>query len=211
MQDDRYTVQTAPGESRTVALAGSGSIELAGNTRLELDRDDPRFARLEEGQAMFNIEHHAAHPFTLHLGDDTLVDLGTAFDVRRDRSGVTVSVAEGKVAFNPRTGTSVRLEPGTMLAVPADSASLVLSKIAVDQVGEWRQGRLTFRQDSLSQIADRLSSATGISFSAAPENSDETYSGSVLTGPLRKDPRMLGPLLGVNVTLVGNGWLIQAQ
>src|SRR5690606_10247875 len=55
--DDRYTVETAPGELRTIALADGGQIALGGGTRLALDDDEPRFARLEEGQALFTIQH----------------------------------------------------------------------------------------------------------------------------------------------------------
>lgn len=207
MQGDRYTLETAPGQMRTVALSGGGAIELAGGTRLVLDHDDPRFASLEVGQALFTVQHDADHPFKLKLGDDTVVDVGTVFDARRDEASTSVAVAEGAVMLNPHA-QRVRLAPGDTVVRHAGSADYVLNRVPVEQIGEWRQGRLTFRQASLEEIAERLTRATGLSYTAAPGNAAQAYSGSVLIEPLRDDPRSLGALLGVTVTPAGKGWVI---
>ncbi len=49
MRSDTYAVETAPGEHRMIALGDDGKIELAGGTRIVLDRDDPRMASLDRG------------------------------------------------------------------------------------------------------------------------------------------------------------------
>src|SRR5690606_14025128 len=59
-----YTVETAPGEVQLLALGDGGEIALAGGSRIVLDRDDTRFASLEQGQALFIIEHDDSAPFT---------------------------------------------------------------------------------------------------------------------------------------------------
>jgi transmembrane sensor len=209
MTDERYTVETAPGELRTVALAGGGQIELAGGTRLLLEQDDPRFARLEQGQALFTIRHDEADPFRLEVGEDTLVDAGTVFDVRRTASAMTVAVAEGAVIFNP-SAQNVRLEPGDILTSAAGSPAYSLRKFPAAQIGEWRQGRVTFEGASLAEIASELSRATGIAYRADPGTAAQAVSGSILVGPLREDPRALGPLLGVTVRQSDDAWVIAA-
>src|SRR5690554_1015294 len=73
-----YVVETAPGEVRLVELEGVGQVELAGASRIVLDRDDARFATLEEGPALSSIEHP---PFTVAVGEATLLAVGTVFDV----------------------------------------------------------------------------------------------------------------------------------
>src|SRR5688572_12548557 len=83
LRGDSYTLETAPGEVRLVELEGGGEIALAGGSRIVLDRGNPRSASLEQGQALFTIEHDASAPFTLRVGADTLVDVGTVFDVQR--------------------------------------------------------------------------------------------------------------------------------
>jgi transmembrane sensor len=207
--DERYMVETAPGELRTVALAGGGQIELAGGSRLLLEEDDPRFARLEQGQALFTIRHDETDPFRLEVGEDTLVDAGTIFDVRRTASFMTVAVAEGAVIFNP-SAQNVRLEPGDVLTSAAGSPAYSLSKSAPAQIGEWRQGRVTFESASLADIATELSRATGIAYRADPGTAAQAVSGSILVGPLREDPRALGPLLGLSVRQSGDAWIIAA-
>ena len=209
MRDQRYTVETAPGQLRTVALADGGSVELSGGTRLVLDHGDARFASLEAGQALFTVHHDAAHPFSLKLGDDTVVDAGTVFEVRRDSAGTSVAVSEGSVIFNPES-QKVRLGSGEMIARAAHSDRYVVTRVPVEQVGEWREGRITFRQASLAEIADRLARASGVAYSAGRGGAVQAYSGSVLVAPLRSEPQSLGPLLGVKVTPAGKGWVIEA-
>jgi transmembrane sensor len=209
-RSDRYFVETAPGQLRSVALSGGGRIDLGGGSRIQLDRDDPRFASLDEGQALFTIRHDPRHPFSLKLGDDTVVDVGTVFDARRDKESSSVAVAEGSVMLNP-DNLHVQLKPGDVVVRRAGSADYRLSKVPLEQIGEWREGRLTFRQASLGEIAERLSRATGVSYTAAAGSEGQAFSGSVLVAPLRSDPRALGPLLGVNVTPAGKRWVVGTQ
>lgn len=207
--DSRYAVETAPGEFRTVALADGGSVELSGDTRLLLDADDPRFARLEGGQALFSIRHDEANPFAVAVGEDRLVDAGTVFDVRFEGGGMQVAVAEGLVVFNPAT-QNVLVRPGHMLRRRAGSQDYALSEISPAQVGEWREGRLTFEGAPLSHVAAELSRMTGSRFAAAPSGA-RTFSGSILIDPVRKDPRSLGALLGAQVRRQDGGWIIEAD
>lgn len=207
--DDRYVIETAPGEMRTMALGDGDRAALGGGTRLELDRGDHRFASLDQGQALFTIRHDEAHPFKLKLGDDTVLDAGTVFDARRDGGGISVAVAEGLVVFNPGH-QNVALTRGEMLSRKAGSPNVEISRIPVEQVGEWREGRITFRAASLDEIAERLSRATGVSYRAATGD-PATYSGSILTAPLRSEPQLLGDLLGVRVSETADGWVIAGR
>lgn len=201
------TYVTAPGETRTIALERGGSIALAGGTRLQLDRRDPRNARLEEGQALFTIHHDDARPFRLAVGDATLVDVGTIFDVRHEAGSLRVAVAEGAVQFNPDR-QDVRIDPGQVLA--SDGRRYTLAAIAPGEVGEWREGRLTFAAAPLADVAADLTRATGTRFSVAPGAAGRTVSGSILVAPLRQDPQALGPLLDVSVRRTEDGWTLGA-
>ncbi len=202
-----YTVETAPGETRLVELDGGGQILLAGGTRMVFDRSDPHSASLENGQALFTLRHDSARPFTLTVGEDTLVDVGTVFDVEHGGGRMTVAVSEGAVAFNPR-GQNVRVDPGQMLSSEAGSGQYHLTSIPVDQVGEWREGRLTFQDATLAEVAADLSRATGVTFAVAERSAESRVSGSLVVEPLRSDPRALGPLLGVSVRYNGEAWEI---
>src|SRR3546814_6237810 len=56
-------IETAPGEHRTVTLADGSTIAINGASRLVLDDDRQRFARLERGEAMFHVVHKDDEPF----------------------------------------------------------------------------------------------------------------------------------------------------
>lgn len=210
MQPGAYVVETAPGETRMIALEDGSSVLLAGGSRIELDHRDPRFAELEAGQALFRIRHDEATPFRVDVGRNELVDLGTVFDVRLSGDLTTVAVSEGAVAFNPRA-QNVRVDPGHVLTNVAGSAEYRLDTIAPSQVGEWSEGRLTFQDAALEAVAADLSRATGVSFSVAPGGAQRRVSGSLLLEPVKKDPASLGPLLGVKVRKADSGWVIEAQ
>ncbi|BBC72056.1 conserved hypothetical protein [Altererythrobacter sp. B11] len=205
----RERFETAPGETRVIALADGGRIALAGGTVLQVDPENPREASLEAGQALFTIPHDPARPFRLAVGGDTVMDVGTVFDVKRDPQAVIVAVAEGAVLFNP-DGQKVTLRPGQMLSSPVGSDSYRIEAVPPVQVGEWQDGRLTFRDAPLEQVAADLARATGIAFRPAAGAEQRRISGSVLLPPIREDPRALGQLLGTRLDRVDEAWVIQA-
>src|SRR3546814_584527 len=61
-------IETAPGEHRTVTLADGSTIAINGTSRLVLDDDRQRFARLERGEAMFHVVHKDDDPFVVEAG-----------------------------------------------------------------------------------------------------------------------------------------------
>lgn len=204
-----YTVETAPGETEFVDLDGS-HVELAGGSRIVLDRDNPRRASLEHGQALFTVEHDPDAPFVVTVGDDTLVDVGTVFDVKHTTSETVLSVSEGAVVFNPKR-QNVEVTPGQRLVSAPGSDAYRLTEVPAGQVGEWRQGRLTFDDARLADVAADLSRLSGVDFAVSPGSANQRVSGSLMVQPLRDDPRSLGPLLGVNVRYEGNSWEIGAR
>jgi len=205
-----YAIETAPGEHRAIALGDGDRIDLAGGSRIVLDRSDPRFAALDRGQALFTIRHDEAKPFRVEAGGNELVDIGTVFDVKHDAGTLTLAVSEGAVAFNPRR-QNVQVNPGQVLTSAAGSAAYRVAAISLAQVGEWREGRLTFQDRTLAEVAADLSRASGLRFEVAPAAAGKRVSGSLLVDPVRADPRAAGPLLGVTVRPAGDGWVIEGN
>ncbi|HEX2793917.1 MAG TPA: FecR domain-containing protein [Croceicoccus sp.] len=202
---DHYTVETAPGTMRTVDLGQGTQVAVAGGSRIRFDRNDPRYASLETGRAVFIVRHDESDPFRVTVGPDTLVDVGTVFEVRYDDAAFSLAVSEGAVQFNP-DGANVHVAAGQQLARTA--SGLQLSPIAGAQVGEWREGRLTFEAQPLSAVARDLTRATGIAFTVGAKATGQPVSGSILIDPVRRDPASLGPLLGVRMTRQGEGWML---
>lgn len=206
-RDQRYTVATRPGEQRTVALADGSSIVLAGGSRVRLDAADPRSAAVEAGQMLFNVRHDSAAPFRVRVGDLSLVDLGTVFDVRLAGAHTRVAVAEGAVMVRGG-GAAVRLDPGQ--AVVADGASLRRERQDVDEIGSWREGLLTFSDAAMGEVAEELSRTLALRITVAPAIRDRPFNGTVEVAALRRDPAMMGALFGVEARRDGDGWTLDA-
>ena len=205
MTPDLYTVETAPGEMQLVALGSGSQMRLAGGSRVVLDRDDPRFASLEHGRALFLVRHDEADPFVVTAGANRIVDVGTVFEVRLDAEAFGVAVSEGAVRFNP-DGEDVHVAAGQALWRGPDGYRL--ADIDPAQVGEWSEGRLTFDGETLAAVAQDLTRATGLRFAVDPASADRFVSGSILIDPVRDDPESLGPLLGLQVRSQSGTWII---
>lgn len=209
MRGGSHAVETAPGEIEIIALESGGEITLAGGSRIVIERGD-RLVSLERGQALFRVENDAGAPFTVRVGEDTLVDVGTVFDVARTTEGLRVAVSEGAVVLNPGVDDA-RVSPGQVLSLNAATRRFEIGSVALEQVGEWREGRLTFQDTSLEDVAADLSRATGTPFVASPRAGEQRVSGSIVLDGVRRDPRTLGALLGITVRHNGTAWEIGAR
>jgi len=200
-----YMIQTAAGERRVIRLADS-VVELNGDTRIALDRRDPRFAALEHGQAMFEVRHDDARPFRVKAGGRTLVDAGTAFEVTSDPGRLEVAVSEGLVIADP-DGQAVRIPAGARLVERGHEAEV--SPVRPDDVGTWRQGQLVYDGASLDRVATDLQRNLGVRVAVADKARGRTVRGVIrLDGGATPTMARLAALLGAKVEKSGEEWII---
>jgi transmembrane sensor len=210
IQADRYRIQTAAGERRTVTLDAGTRVVMNGGTIMAFDRKDPRFASLESGEALFQVAHDEARPFTLHMGDDSVRDVGTIFNVVRATGGIRVAVREGKVVYNP-DAQAVALNPGQALVAPAGSRDIRVEDLSADAVGAWEQGRLVYDGDPLSQVAADLERMLGIAIAVDPAIARRPVSGSIIVDGKGPDQvQRLEHALDIAITTGPAGWTIKA-
>ena len=157
VQPDVYV--TAKGQRRDVVLPDGTKIALNTGSNISVSmQPHMREVTLAQGEAAFTVTHDAKRPFVVHVGDRTLVDLGTDFDVLRQNGQLTVTVREGLVAVH-RTGddrSNLKLGPGMKLEHregALDSAVLVAD---TNEAFSWRAGRLIYRDRALAEVASDL-------------------------------------------------------
>jgi len=201
-----YSVQTAPGETRTVALSDGTRIMLNGGTDIVLDKSDPRVATLKGGEAQFTVHHDAARPFTLSVGDQRIVDVGTVFNVRSGKDVLRVEVAEGAVRFEDGM-TRLRLNAGD--TVDAASGSIVEGSKPVTEIGGWTRGRLVYHDAPLVEVVADITRARGVTVELGSDISHRRFSGVIqLDGDDVSLQKRVGTLLGLKVTATADGWSI---
>ncbi|MFL5539125.1 MAG: FecR domain-containing protein, partial [Longimicrobiaceae bacterium] len=105
VQPIAYTTEV--GARRTVNLPDGSAAQLAPLSRIEVA---PGYGRPNRsvaltGEAYFEVEHDAAHPFIVRTRTAEVRDLGTTFSVAEaDSGGSRVVVTEGSVSLRPSSG-----------------------------------------------------------------------------------------------------------
>ena len=199
------TYATAPGEMRTVRLTDGSSMTMSGGTRIAVGQ---RVATLETGEALFDVRHDAAHPFTVVSGGLTLRDVGTIFDVSRDGARLDVQIAQGAVVFQPEH-EGVMLRAGAALTARQDEGTLTMSKVGIDQVGGWRAGRLSFEAEPLARVGQTVQRIGGYRLEFAPGLSGRPFTGTVsLSGTAERDVPRIAELIGAKWRKDGARWII---
>jgi transmembrane sensor len=148
---------TGVGERRTIALEDGTRIELNASSRLGVRFDrHARHVRMGDAQAFFDVAKDPGRPFLIEAGDTQVRVVGTAFDVRHRDGQVGVNVQRGLVEVRPHQQDGAgpfRLKPGQGLSHhEGQVADAHVATVALEEVAGWRQGRLIYRDQPLSQI-----------------------------------------------------------
>jgi transmembrane sensor len=117
-----------------------------------------------DGEASFVVTHDAAWPFAVHTAQAVARDLGTRFVVRAYAadSVTEVVVAEGSVAVRgspdaaPGRADSAVLGRGQGARLTPDGKLQTIADVALAPYFDWIEGRLTFRDTPLADVARRL-------------------------------------------------------
>jgi transmembrane sensor len=156
---DQIVVATRDGERRLVTFADGSSVTLNGGSRLGYSASS-RAATLE-GEAMFEIRHDAARPFTVHARRGLIRDVGTRFSVRAYENQVDVGVSEGSVEVSGNTAGSITLTAGQSASV--DSAGGVRrANENVESLAGWVSGDLVLDDVPLASAARSLERTYGV-------------------------------------------------
>lgn len=156
LQSDAVT-DTA--EIRQLELPDGSRITLAAGSALTLSfAADIRRVDLLKGEAFFRVAPNASRPFRVRTGDVETTVVGTRFDVRRDPTGVAVSVEEGVVEVGAvaTEGSAIQtLGPGDAVHVSWQGRA-VRSSVSPQLVAAWRHGQLILQdvplQDAVAQL-----------------------------------------------------------
>lgn len=143
---------------RTLALPDGSTLYVNANTRLRIDfRADHRAIYLDQGQVYLEVAPDLERPLSVRAGEARVEVVGTGFDVRRSQQQLVVSVAHGKVAFEPdRTASATLLGTRERASYSYASRTVQHATVATGEVADWRSGHLSFRNRELASLIDEL-------------------------------------------------------
>jgi transmembrane sensor len=206
---DVRRIETAAGQQESITLADGSRIDINGDSVLELVENRPRYARLTSGEAMFHIVHRDDEPFLVETQGANILDLGTAFNVKRQNGETTVAVSEGVVVFNPKSD-NVKMRAGQALVAPDKRQGRLRTKsVDVAAVGGWRDGLLVYNGAPLSQVAADLHRTTGMDVSVSVDAADINFRGALsISTDSQQTIEDLAALSGTRALKQGRGWML---
>jgi len=141
--------ETGIAEQKTVRLSDGTKLELDAGTSLEAHLNGSRRrVVLRTGRAVFHVAPDAGRPFEVKAGAGEVRVVGTVFEVNLIPADLLeVAVREGIVELGDSTPATEdhRLTAGTLATWKLDGHKLQLSQFNPDTFGQWRSGRLVYR------------------------------------------------------------------
>lgn len=153
---------TAINEQRQIQLPDGSRIHLDSGSWLRVKyTKTARAVVLDRGRARFDVAHDRTRPFSVTAGAQTVVAVGTAFDVERLSSAVLVTMIQGRVivkglSSNPQgRETAVPLSAGQEL-VAGLRRPFVTRPADLANATAWETGHLVFKGAPLSEAVERV-------------------------------------------------------
>jgi len=173
---------TGAGETRRIALGNGAAIDLAPASRLVVKEGDENDLELAGGEAYFDVRHDPARALTIHAQGYAVSDIGTRFAMNLAGPALLVSVAEGHVAVGSAGNSPANLAAGQKLVARGDEGTMRISRIAANDVGSWRQGRLVYDDAPLSVVAADIARYSGKAVVLDPAIRARRFSGVLSVG-----------------------------
>jgi transmembrane sensor len=166
------------------------------------------------GEAMFDVKHDDARPFTVIAGGARVRDIGTVFTVQSTPgAGVQVVVTQGAVALRAARSAQddeMVLRQGER-GVLAEGGSAPRRAAATDDDLAWTRGELVFRDATLAQVAAELRRWYGITLrSDDPQVTERRLTASFEGEPRDQVLRVISLALGAEMTMRGDTAVLSA-
>jgi len=164
------TIQTDPGEWRTVQLADGSTLSAGPNTlmRVEYSKEIRRI-NLARGEAMFKVMKDPSRPFIVNAGGAVARAVGTRFGVERRADLIRVTVAEGKVAVvrgdqaaalehavDLSVATALVADEGLDIPLNTPAVPLHVEKVNSAHALAWANGQLIVQNETVGEAVEEF-------------------------------------------------------
>ncbi len=125
---------------------------------LALNLQDNRKVKLS-GQGYFKVAHDKVHPFFVETDGLSIKALGTSFDVSSydNDKQISSTLEEGSIALIGLDGKEVtRIHPGQKAILDKTTHMMVVRDVETLLTTSWKDGKLIFRNTSLSDVTVQL-------------------------------------------------------
>lgn len=200
-RDQGLYLSNAPDSLEIVAPIGSRTVfDLADGTKIHLNygsslKYPQRFTGntrevVLKGEGFFEVAADARKPFIVRTGSLNIKALGTRFNVQAypGDAFIATTLVEGKVVIERPVGNETKqvgeMVPSQHLNYQINSQKFSSFKGNVGRYIAWKDGKLVFHNESVTEVARRLSRMFNLEIEVAEEVRDFTYTVTFVDEPL---------------------------
>ena len=154
--EDIKTIKTPRTSNIKIILPDQSVVWLNSSSSLSLDPAFNQKTRQVKliGEAYFQVAKMPSKPFKVIAHSDTVMVLGTSFNVNNYNKNNLVTLVEGSVSMRNERGNQVKLNPGYQAFTGRDG--LQTRKVEVRKFISWKDGYFYFRHDRLKDVLAQL-------------------------------------------------------
>ncbi|WP_107822305.1 FecR family protein [Mangrovibacterium marinum] len=170
---DQFVISTLPGQKSKVKLPDGTNVWINSDSELDYSTDRKNRVVHLRGEAYFEVAHSKDHPFVVKLGGWDIRVLGTKFNVSNypESEVREASLLEGKIAVETENHKNdMEIVPGERISYYAKTKDIVTQKASVKDDILWKDGVLSFNNDSFREIVFRLEKYYGVRFEYNPND-----------------------------------------
>lgn len=159
------TVSTGKNERQKLSLPDGTEIFMNANTTVSYHKSGflkARNVELEEGEAYFNVIHDEKNPFSIKVGDLSVNDLGTSFNLKVEPQQVVVVVNSGKVSLEKgKDAEKILLSAQDRGTFNKETKEMSFAKNNDLNYRAWHDKTLHYEKAPLSEVADDMKELFG--------------------------------------------------
>ncbi len=149
-----------------ITLPDSTRVWLSANSTLKYRQEfTGRFRDVELiGEAYFEVQKDAKHPFRVQAGNQMVEVLGTSFNIRayENESEQITSLTEGSVEISGFQENAVMLQPGQQLVYHKSDDSFIVEPFDEQFLMSWKKGIYVFNNMPFVEIVGILEKGFGV-------------------------------------------------
>lgn len=161
-------VEASPGTSTKLSLPDGSKVWLNAGSRISYSQGFGVSDRNIElnGEGYFEVAHDSEKPFIVNTKELSLKVTGTKFDFQNysDDYEASISLLEGSVMVKNemKEMPDFQLRPNEMVKLNKETGSLEVSKKNVEYSNIWKDNKLFFDEETMEEIARKLSRSYGV-------------------------------------------------
>ena len=184
---EQTVLKTAANQKQELALADGSKVWVNSGSELTYPKtfDGKTREVYLSGEAYFDIKHDVTRPFLIHTGKVITTVLGTAFNIKEDKTShtVVITVTRGKVSVGDGNKTLGILTPNQQISYNIDSQTTIQAQVDVASVIAWQQQEIRFEDITFANAAAILEKRFKVKITFSNEKVKKCqFTGAALTG-----------------------------